>query len=83
MPVLNIRAWPSTIAKLTVSADRINFVAFMQPAIHVLPLTSLVDALRTVVLEGAGLGAVRMELMQLAVWALVPFGLALKIFKWR
>jgi ABC-type multidrug transport system permease subunit len=60
-----------------------NFPAFMQPAIHVLPLTSLVDALRTVVLEGAGLVAVRGEMIRLSIWALLPFGLALRIFKWR
>ena len=33
-----------------------NFPAVVQPVIHALPLTALVDALRAVVLEGASLG---------------------------
>jgi ABC-type multidrug transport system permease subunit len=60
-----------------------NFPAVVQPAIQVLPLTSLVDALRAVVLEGATLGAIRGELLLLTVWAVVPFAIALRIFKWR
>ncbi|MEP6916402.1 MAG: ABC transporter permease [Acidobacteriota bacterium] len=60
-----------------------NFPRAIQPAIHALPLTALVDALRAVVLEGATVRAVRGELLLLAAWTLVPFTLALRIFKWR
>ena len=60
-----------------------NFPAAAQPAIHALPLTALVDALRAVVLEGATLRAVRGELLLLTAWTLVPFTLALRMFKWR
>jgi ABC-2 type transport system permease protein len=60
-----------------------NFPAIVQPAIHALPLTALVDALRAVVLEGATLGAVRGELLVLGAWTVVPFAIALRIFKWR
>ena len=60
-----------------------NFPAVLQPVIQALPMTSLVDALRAVVLEGATLSAIRGELMLLSVWVIVPFAIALRIFKWR
>ena len=60
-----------------------NFPAIAQPFIRVLPLTALVDAMRGVVLEGASLGAIRVELMIIAGWAIVCFSIALRIFKWR
>jgi ABC-type multidrug transport system permease subunit len=60
-----------------------NFPAAVQPVIQALPLTALVDALRGVVLEGATLQAVGGELAVLAGWTIVPFVVALRIFKWR
>jgi ABC-type multidrug transport system permease subunit len=60
-----------------------NFPEGFQPAIQALPLTALVDALRAVVLEGATLQGVFGELVVLTLWTVVPFTLALRIFKWR
>ena len=60
-----------------------NFPDSVQPAIQALPLTALVDALRAVVLEGATLGAVRWELVILGCWTVIPFALALWLFRWR
>jgi ABC-2 type transport system permease protein len=60
-----------------------NFPEAVQPFIRVLPLTALVDALRGVVLEGTSLGGIRLELATLALWAIVPFSIGLRIFKWR
>jgi ABC-type multidrug transport system permease subunit len=60
-----------------------NFPAAVQPVIRALPLTALVDALRAVVLEGATPFAIRGELLTLSAWVVVPFAIALKIFKWR
>lgn len=60
-----------------------NFPQVVQPAIQALPLTALVDALRAVVLEGATLPAVHRQLLVLACWTVVPFALALRIFRWR
>jgi hypothetical protein len=48
-----------------------------------LPLTALVDALRGVVLEGATLAGIAGELAILGAWTIVPFAIALRIFKWR
>jgi ABC-type multidrug transport system permease subunit len=60
-----------------------NFPDAMQPVIQALPLTGLNDALRAVMLEGAGLGAIAHELAGLAGWGLGSFLLALRVFRWR
>jgi ABC-2 type transport system permease protein len=60
-----------------------NFPDAIQPMIRALPLTAVVDALRAVVLEGATLGGIRVELATLAAWTIVPFTIGLRIFKWR
>ncbi|OFW03055.1 MAG: integral membrane transport protein [Acidobacteria bacterium RIFCSPLOWO2_02_FULL_68_18] len=59
-----------------------NFPERLQPFIQALPLTSLNDALRAVILEGATVGAVGGELLLLAAWGVVPFLLALRLFRW-
>jgi hypothetical protein len=41
------------------------------------------DALRAVILEGSTLASVSRELVLLAIWAIVPFLLALRLFRWR
>ena len=60
-----------------------NFPDVVQPFIQALPLTALVDAMRAVILEGASLASLWHELAILAAWTVVPFAIALKIFKWR
>jgi ABC-type multidrug transport system permease subunit len=63
------------------STDR--FPPAMQPFVHALPLTALNDALRAVMLEGAGLGLLLPELGVLSAWGIVSFALALKLFRWQ
>lgn len=60
-----------------------NFPALMQPFIQVLPLTAAVDALRAVMLEGAGLLDVAGDTTILLAWGAVTLGIALPIFRWR
>jgi ABC-2 type transport system permease protein len=60
-----------------------NFPDAVQPFIQALPLTALVDAMRRVVLEGAVLTSLWRELAVIATWTVVPFAIALRIFKWR
>ena len=80
--LINLILLPMWIASgVFFSASR--FPAALQPIVQALPLTALVDALRAVVLEGAPLSVIRGELAILAVWGIVPFVIALKIFRWR
>ena len=63
------------------SASR--FPDAIQPAIQLLPLTAVNDALRGVMLEGAGLAGLGSELAILSGWMVLAFALALRLFRWR
>jgi len=54
----------------------------IQPFIQILPLTQLLNALRAVILEGAGLAAIMTPIGVLVAWAVITFTLALKFFRW-
>ena len=54
-----------------------------QPFLRVLPLTALNDALRAILIEGAGLGQIVAPVALLAGIAAVSFAIALRIFRWR
>ena len=60
-----------------------RFPALVQPVIKALPLTALVDALRLIMLEGAGLAAVAGKLAILGAWLVLAFLLALRTFRWQ
>jgi ABC-type multidrug transport system permease subunit len=60
-----------------------NFPDAMQPFIGILPLTALNEALRSIMLEGGGPAAVMPQLSLLAIWGLLSFAVALRIFRWR
>src|SRR5262249_59123945 len=52
----------------------------LQPIIQALPLTQINDALREVMLDGAGFAQISWRLGILATWAVVTFTLALRWF---
>lgn len=54
-----------------------------QPLIRALPLTHLNEALRAVMLRGAGLGEQGTAVAALAVWTIIPFIAALRRFRWQ
>jgi ABC transporter DrrB family efflux protein len=60
-----------------------RFPEWMQPFIQALPLTALNDGLRAVMNDGAGWEALPRPLLVLALWGVVSFALALRIFRWR
>ncbi|MGH9347865.1 MAG: ABC transporter permease [Vicinamibacterales bacterium] len=59
-----------------------NFPDAVQPVIQALPLTALNDGLRATMLEGASLAQVTPDLLVLAAWGILPFAVALRIFRW-
>jgi ABC-type multidrug transport system permease subunit len=63
------------------SSDRFPDAA--QPFIKAIPLTPLIDALRSVMLEGAPLSAQLTRIGIMAAWGAVSFVLALRWFRWR
>jgi ABC-type multidrug transport system permease subunit len=60
-----------------------RFPDAVQPLIQAMPLTQLNDALRAVMLEGAGVAEVGWRLGILALWTVVCFALGLRWFRWR
>ncbi|MBM4184127.1 MAG: ABC transporter permease [Gemmatimonadetes bacterium] len=59
-----------------------RFPEAIHPLLRALPLTALNDALRAGMIDGAGLGSMLPELAVLAAWMVIPFVLALKVFRW-
>ena len=60
-----------------------RFPDAMQPFVQALPLTGLNDALRGVMLDGAGLVELAPELVLLTLWGAISFVAALKLFRWQ
>jgi len=60
-----------------------RFPDAMIPFVKALPLTDLNDALRAVMIDGASVAQIAAPLGIVALWGVVSFALALKIFRWR
>jgi len=60
-----------------------RFPESAHPFIQLLPLTAFNDALRAVMLDGKPLTGVISEILVMAVWGVVSFAIALRIFRWR
>ncbi len=59
-----------------------RFPEFLHPVIQWIPLTALIDALRALMLDGAGLVNILPEIGIISAWGIVCFLTALKIFRW-
>jgi ABC-type multidrug transport system permease subunit len=80
--LMNLTVMPMwVVSGVFFSAQR--FPALAQPAIKLLPLTALIDALRPVQLQGATLADVWPQVATLGVWLVAAFVAALKLFRWR
>jgi len=60
-----------------------RFPEFALPFIRALPLTALNDALRGVMNDGVGLGALWLPVAILLAWGLAGFAVAVRIFRWQ
>jgi len=60
-----------------------HFPDAVLPIIRALPLTALVDALRSVMMDGASLFAVSGSLAVVGAWGLLAFAASLALFRWR
>ena len=63
------------------SASR--FPAVLQPFVQALPLTAAIDAMRGNMLQGTGLAQMMAQVGILLAWFVVPFAVALCIFRWK
>ena len=80
--LMNLTMLPMwTLCGIFFSYER--FPAAVQPIIKWLPLTPLIDALRSVMLEGTSLLALWPEIGIMTIWSVVSFTLALWWFRWH
>jgi len=80
--LINLASMPMFIGSGTFFASA-RFPEVVQPFLAALPLTALNDALRAIMLDGAGVAQIAPKLGILAGWGVVCFALALKWFRWR
>jgi ABC-2 type transport system permease protein len=59
------------------------FPKWLQRVIEILPLKQLNDAMRNVSFEGAHLADCWKQLGYLAIWGIVTYAIAVKVFKWE
>lgn len=80
--LLNVVMMPMWILSgIFFSSER--FPETMQPFVQALPLTQLNNALRAVMLDGAGLPALWLPVGALLLWASLSFCAALRWFRWQ
>ena len=60
-----------------------RFPDMVQPVIKALPLTAVIDVLRSNMLQGTGFVQMAPQGAVLATWLVVCFGLALRLFRWK
>jgi ABC-2 type transport system permease protein len=60
-----------------------RFPAMIQPLVRALPLTAAIDALRGNMLQGLSMVQMMTPVSILLAWLVVPFFVALRIFRWR
>jgi ABC-type multidrug transport system permease subunit len=60
-----------------------RFPEMFQPIIKLLPLTALIESVRTVMLDGAGIAAVASQVGIMLAWGLISFVIALRMFRWQ
>lgn len=60
-----------------------NFPQLVQPLIRCLPLTPLIDALRGLMMDGESLFSLGPEIGIMLAWSVIPFAIALAIFRWN
>ena len=80
--LVNLTSLPMLVASgVFFSAAR--FPDVVQPIIRLLPLTALIEAVRAVMLEGAGMAAVANQIGIMLAWGLISFVVALRVFRWQ
>ena len=80
--LINVISFPMLLAS-GVFFSTANFPSWAQGIIRWMPLTALIDGLRAVMIDGAGLTVVAPRVAVVVGWGVVSFALAMKLFRWR
>jgi ABC-type multidrug transport system permease subunit len=81
------KGWCDTIGVLLVIFCGVffpstNFPDWLQPVIRLMPMRPLLDGLRAIINEGTPLLSLSWELAVLGAWCVIPFVLAVRVFRW-
>jgi len=80
--LMNVAMLPMwVLSGIFFSASR--FPNIIQPFVRALPLTAAIDAFRGNMLQGMHLTQLASPVAILFAWLVIPFAIALKIFRWR
>jgi ABC-type multidrug transport system permease subunit len=60
-----------------------RFPEVVQPLIKALPLTAVIESVRSVMLGGAGIAGVAPQIIILLIWGVVSFAVAVRLFRWQ
>jgi ABC-2 type transport system permease protein len=81
-PIANVITLPQfLLAGTFVAVDA--FPSWLQPVCRIMPLTYLNDAFRKIAFEGQHLWNVGLELGVIALWGVVIYIVAVKVFRWE
>ncbi|HJT72877.1 MAG TPA: ABC transporter permease [Chitinophaga sp.] len=81
-PIANVITLPQfLLAGTFVSVDA--FPSWLQPICRIMPLTYLNDAFRKIAFEGLHLWNVGLELGVIALWGVVVYIVAVRVFRWE
>jgi ABC-type multidrug transport system permease subunit len=78
--LMNLVTLPMTVVS-GVFFSSSHFPGWLQPVLRALPLTALIDGLRAISTDGAGVAALVLPALVLLVWG-GGFALALRLFRW-
>lgn len=59
------------------------FPAWLQPLCRILPLTHFNEAMRNIAFEGASLASCWQNMGVMAIWGIIAYAAAIKVFKWE
>ena len=79
--LMNLVTLPMTVVS-GVFFSASHFPGWLQPLLRALPLTALIDGLRAISIDGAGVAALGGPALVLGVWGVGSFVLALRLFRW-
>ena len=79
--LMNLVTLPMTVVS-GVFFSASHFPGWAQPVLKALPLTALIDGLRAISIDGAGVAALLGPALVLVVWGVGSFALALRLFRW-
>ncbi|MGZ6098544.1 MAG: ABC transporter permease [Myxococcaceae bacterium] len=79
--LMNLVTLPMTVVS-GVFFSASHFPGWLQPVLRALPLTALIDGLRAIAIDGAGVDALVLPALVLLAWGVGSFSLALRLFRW-